>query len=112
MAESTSGNCPQMPLENPKVEFATVVLTRQPYSTDLTDSQWEAIVTLFKGMRNRYWPKRELLNTLLHKIDNGCKWRNLPHDFPPWKTIYTFFLRAKKSGLWDDILEFLIEISR
>lgn len=87
-------------------------IKRQPYATDLTDSQWEAIAPLFKGMRNRYWPKRELLNALHYKIDNGCKWRNLPHDFPPWKTVYTFFLRAKKSGLWDEILEFLVEISR
>lgn len=87
-------------------------IKREPYATDLTDSQWEAIAPLFAGMRNRYWPKRELLNALLYKIDNGCKWRNLPHDFPPWKTVYTFFRRAKKSGLWDEILGFLVEITR
>ncbi len=68
--------------------------------------------TSFDGMRNRYWPKRELVNAVLYKIDNGCKWRNLPHDFPPWKTVYSFFTRAKNSGLWDEILQFLVEIAR
>ena len=85
---------------------------RKSYSTDLTDSQWEAIAPFFQGMRNRQWPKRELMNAILYKIGNGCKWRNLPHDFPPWQTVYSFFRRAKLSGLWDDILQFLDEITR
>ena len=78
----------------------------------MTDSQWEAIEPLFVGMRNRQWPKRELLNAILYKVDNGCKWRNLPHDFPPWQTVYSFFRRAKISGLWDELLQFLVEITR
>lgn len=86
--------------------------TRRPYATDLTDNQWDAIELLFIGMRNRHWTKRELLNAVLYKLDNGCKWRNLPHDFPPWQTVYSFFRRAKKSGLWDDLLQYLVEITR
>ena len=87
-------------------------IKRAAYATDLTDRQWETIKHLFDGMRNRYWPKRELVNAVLYKIDNGCKWRNLPHDFPPWKTVYSSFTRAKNSGLWDEILQFLVEITR
>lgn len=85
---------------------------RKAYSTDLTDFQWDAIAPFFLRMRNRQWAKRELVNAILYKIDNGCKWRNLPHDFPPWQTVYSFFRRAKISGLWDDILQFLVEITR
>ena len=85
---------------------------RNVYSTDLADSQWDAISTFFQGMRNRQCPKRELVNAILYKIDNGCKWRNLPHDFPPWQTVYSFFRRAKMSGLWDEIMQFLVEITR
>lgn len=82
------------------------------YSTDLTDTQLDAISTFFHGMRNRQWPKRELVNAILYKIDNGCKWRNLPHDFPPWQTVYSFFRRAKMSGLWDEIMQILGETTR
>lgn len=26
-------------------------------------------------------------------VDNGCKWRALPSDFPPFQTVYGFFAR-------------------
>ena len=54
---------------------------RQKYLTDLSDEQWAIIAPLFKGMRNRKWDKRDLVNAVLYLVDNGCKWRNLPHDF-------------------------------
>lgn len=85
---------------------------RKSYPSDLTDNQWDAISHLFVNMRNRDWDKRELVDAVLYKVDNGCKWRSLPHDFPPWGTVYSFFNRAKKSGLWDNILQFLVEITR
>ena len=85
---------------------------RQKYSTDLTDEQWTVIAPLFKGMRNRKWDKRELVNAVLYLVDNGCKWRNLPHDFPPYSTVHSFYRRARISGLWDKILQHLVEATR
>ena len=85
---------------------------RQAYSTDLTDTQWAAIEPLFTNMRTYKWSKRELVNAVLYLVDNGCKWRNLPHDFPPHSSVYSFFRRAKISGLWDKILVQLVEINR
>ena len=89
-----------------------IEITRKAYDSDLTDDQWEAIAPLFGHLRNFKWPKRELVNALLYVLVNGIKWRNLPHDFPPWKTVYSFYSRAAKSGLWDEILQFLVEITR
>ena len=85
---------------------------RQRYSTDLTDEQWAVIAPLFKGMRNRKWDKRELVNAVLYLVDNGCKWRNLPHDLPPYSTVHSFYRRARISGLWDKILQHLVEVTR
>ena len=82
------------------------------YETDLTDEQWEVIEPLFVGMRNRKWDKRELLNAVLYLVKTGCQWRNLPHDFPPYPTVYSFFRRAKLNGLWDRILEQVVKITR
>ena len=87
-------------------------ITRHPYDSDLTDTQWESIAFLFSDMRNFKWPKRELVNAVLYVLINGIKWRNLPHDFPPWKTVYSFYSRAIKNGFWDEILQFLVDISR
>lgn len=85
---------------------------RKPYPTDLTDSQWEEIEPLYSGMRNRKWSKRELTNAVLYIVKTGCQWRQLPHDFPPYQTVYSFFSRGEKSGLWEKILAHLVEKTR
>ena len=70
---------------------------RQSYPTDLTDKQWETIEPLFTGMRIYKWSKRELTNAVLYLVDSGCKWRQLPHDFPPYSTVHSFYRRARLS---------------
>ena len=85
---------------------------RRSYPTDLTDNQWEAISPLLKGLREYKWPKRELINAVFYLVKTGCQWRMLPYDFPPHFTVHSFFRRARLSGLWDNILNRLVEISR
>lgn len=85
---------------------------RIAYPTDLTDAQWDYIAPLLGGLRTYKWQKRELVDATLYVVKNGVTWRNLPHDFPPWKTVYSFYMRASKSGLWDRILMHLVELTR
>ena len=85
---------------------------RKKYSTDLTDKQWEEIKSLLVGMRNRKWSKRDLIDAVFYLVDSGCKWRQLPHDFPPVFTVHSFYRRAKLSGLWDKILEHMVKVTR
>ena len=85
---------------------------RKSYPSDLTDEQWAEIEPLYSGMRNYTWSKRELTNAVLYLVDSGCKWRQLPHDFPPYSTVHSFYRRARISGLWDKILEHLVKRSR
>ena len=87
-------------------------LERASYPTDLTDKQWEEIAPLFSGMREYKHSKRELTNAVLYLVDSGCKWRQLPHDFPPAFTVHSFYRRARLSGLWDNILEHLVKVTR
>ena len=86
-----------------------VNVNRKVYPTDLTDKQWETIEPYFKDMRTYIWSKRELTNAVLYLVDSGCKWRQLPHDFPPYSTVHSFYRRARMSGLWDRILEALVK---
>ena len=75
---------------------------RRSYASDLSDSQWAVIEALFPRAGNRSkWEKRELVNAVLYFVDNGCKWRNLPHDFPPYTTVANFYYTAIRSGLWE-----------
>ena len=53
-----------------------------------------------------------MTNAVLYLVDSGCKWRQLPHDFPPYSTVHSFYRRARISGLWDKILEHLVKKTR
>jgi putative transposase len=33
-------------------------------------------------------------------LNEGCKWRSLPHDFPHWSTVRTYFDRWKRKRVW------------
>ena len=85
---------------------------RAKYTSDLTDSQWDQIEEHFQGMRTRKWAKRELVNAVLYFEKTGCQWRLLPHDFPPFATVWSFYRRAKLTGLWERILRSLVEQTR
>lgn len=50
--------------------------------------------------------KRKRINTVLYLVDSGCKWRQLPHDFPPY-TI-NFYRKAVREETWGKILKALV----
>ena len=86
---------------------------RSRYASDLTDSQWKAIAPFFPRPGNKSkWEKRELVNAVLYLVDNGCRWRSLPHDFPPYATVSNSYHAAVKSGLWEKLLTALVSITR
>jgi putative transposase len=82
---------------------------RQPYSSDLSDAEWEIIAPMLvkrlKRGRRASVDFREVLNAIFYLLKNGCIWKNLPHDFPPYSTVYFYFQRWTITGL-------LVEINR
>jgi putative transposase len=40
------------------------------------------------------------LNAIFYRNRNGCTWRALPHDFPPWRTVYNYFQKWRDDGTW------------
>lgn len=79
--------------------------TRKAYPTDLDDKQWSVISPLMpktaKTGRPRIHCWREILNAIFYMTKNGCMWRALPHDFPPWRTIYHYFRLWCINGTWE-----------
>jgi putative transposase len=45
--------------------------------------------------------RRTIIDAILYVVRTGCQWRQLPLDFPKWKTVYTVFRRWRKAGLWE-----------
>jgi len=72
---------------------------RIPYPSDISDREWEIIKLYFPNPRTnrgrkRVHPYREILNAIFYLLRSGCAWRMLPHEFPPWKTVYHYLSRA------------------
>ncbi len=82
---------------------------RKTYPDDLTDKEWQCIEPLTfnaetnRGRKSKYG-KREMLNAIFYLLRTGCSWRHLPHDFPPWKTVYTQFRTWKLSGFFETLM--------
>lgn len=43
-------------------------------------------------------------NGVLYVVKAYCQWRQLPHDFLPYTTVWNFYRRTRTKGLWDKIL--------
>ena len=81
------------------------------YPSDLTDKQWQKIEKFFgrpdpRGARSKY-PKRRIVEAILYRLREGCRWRALPHDFPPWDTVYDHWRRWQKRGVWQEAVAVL-----
>jgi putative transposase len=75
----------------------------QTYPTDLQYTEWLLMVQFFptsKRGRPRKWELWQIINAILYVTRSGCPWRMLPKDLPPWQTVYGYFWRWTKSGLW------------
>ncbi len=78
--------------------FARTV-RRRSYPTDLTDAEWGRLLPLLPEYgasrsgrgRPRKHPVREILDAVFYIVRGGYVWRLLPHDFPPWGTVYYWF---------------------
>ena len=82
-------------------------MIRAKYDTDLNDEDWNIIEDLIpsahEGGRPRSVDMREILNAIFYILRAGCAWRLLPHDMPPWQTVYGYFRRFNNDGTWEKI---------
>lgn len=46
---------------------------------------------------------REVVNALFYLLRSGCSWRMLPHEFPPWQTVYSYFAQWRNDGTFKKI---------
>ena len=84
---------------------------RSLYPTDLTERQWQILRPWFEpelkdsnlGGRPAKYPVREILNAVLYHTRGGQAWRLLPHDLPPWQSVYGYFRKWGRSGLLERV---------
>ena len=78
------------------------------YSSNLTDSQWKAILDILKDKRKRKHSLREIFDALFYLLKTGCQCRMLPIHFPSWKFVYYYFTKWKNDGT----IELIHELTR
>ena len=82
-------------------------MERKRYPSDVSDAEWailEPLVPAVKaGGRPAKWTRREIVNGIFYLLRSGEAWRLLPHDLPPWQTIYHYFRQWRNDGTWETI---------
>lgn len=82
---------------------------RHAYPSDLSDARWALIaprLTAWRqartdagvGGRTATHDLREILNAILYVNRTGIAWRHLPHDLPPYQTVYAYFAAWSKEA--------------
>lgn len=82
-------------------------MSRKPYPTDLSDKEWAVIEPYVpkpkSGGRPAEHSRREIINAIAYILRSGCAWRLMPHDLPPWPTVYDYFRQWRIDGTWERI---------
>lgn len=77
---------------------------RERYPTDLTDAEWEIIqryvpeAVWLPNLQEPKYSRRDIVDAILYRERTGCQWRNLPHDFPPWKQVFEYYRKWRDDG--------------
>jgi transposase len=65
---------------------------RKPYPSDVSDEEWSLVapylILLPEEADQRVYPLRDVFDGLRYVVRNGIPWRAMPHDLPPWHTVY------------------------
>src|SRR5215204_6147515 len=88
---------------------------KQTYPTDLKYTEWMLIADFFPATcmgRPPKWERWQIINAIHYVVRTGCQWRMIPKDFAPWQTVYGYFRRWKRQGLWVRINEALVKTVR
>ncbi len=89
---------------------------RKPYPSDVSDEEWAFVAPYLTLMREdapqREHSLREVFNGLRWMVRTGAEWRLMPHDLPPWHTIYQQTQRWIRAGVFEAIVHDLRRLLR
>lgn len=112
--------CLSCPAHTPALTNGGEAVSCPVYPSSLTDAQWQVLAPLLpapgntggKGGRNEKHDRRRVLDAIFYLVRGGIAWAALPREFPPYQTVYGFFRRWAKAGLWQQIHDTLRDLLR
>lgn len=80
---------------------------RKSYPRDLSDAEWEILKPLLPKPKGFGHPVevnfREIFNGIFYVQRTGCQWEMMPHDLPPYSTVYGYFQKWQRRGIGQQI---------
>ena len=80
---------------------------------DISDAAWELIAPYLPGQRGHWGgiakDNRRFINAVFWVLRTGAPWRDLPPDYGKWGTVHQRFIRWRRKGTWEKLLEILID---
>jgi putative transposase len=75
------------------------------YPSDLSDREWAVLEPVLPGAKPGGRPRsvslRRILNGVFSLLRTGCAWRYLPREYGPWSTVFHYFRRWRRAGVWE-----------
>jgi transposase len=97
---------------------------QRPYPSDLSDARWELVEPVLSAWRTHRRSKgldigrpcehdlRAILNAIVYVDRTGIPWRYLPHEYPPWQTVYGYFAAWQRDGIFTQLSGLLRRLVR
>lgn len=80
-------------------------MPRRAYPSDLSDAEWVVLAPLIPAVKPGGRParhdRREIVDAIRYVLRGGIAWRSLPHEYPPWQTVYHYFRLWRIDGTWE-----------
>jgi putative transposase len=97
---------------------AQIKTKRRRYPSDISQNGWKKLkpylpaIDSAKRTGRQRTDLKEVINGILYVVKTGCSGRSMPDGLPHWATVYGYFNRWSKSGLWQQIHTFLVKKAR
>jgi transposase len=93
-----------------------MMMERKSYPSDVSDEEWLFVAPYLTLMREdapqRDYSLREAFNGLRWIAHTGSQWRQMPHDLPPWYTVYQQAQRWMNAGVFEAMVNDLRALLR
>ena len=80
---------------------------------DISDQVWSLLEPHLPGQRGQWGgiaqDNRRFINAVFWVLRTGAPWRDLPPDYGKWGSVHQRFIRWRRKGVWEKLLEILID---
>jgi putative transposase len=80
---------------------------KKVYSSDLSDAEWAILAPLIPAAKPGGHPRttdiRAVCNGIFYQLKSGCQWEMLPKTFPPPSTVYAYYRKWQRRGVWEKL---------